>query len=226
MKYILLLLMLSGHLKANERTFRTLFLNGFKQKMSEYYVYDGENSVKAKFPRMNFSAVYKLKGKGAKIWLVKAPVSDPKLLPKGSPVVTIPGGVKDFYLLLSHDKANSVLPMKMKVVNAGKDKLGRGEMMWFNLTQKPVVGNVGERKLRLPAKKSAMVKEPRRGKGNFVVELYFKVAGDERVHPLTESNWRHDPRCRTLVFVMNNGNRRAPRIKAFSDFRSSVKDKK
>lgn len=45
------------------------------------------------------------------------------------------------------------------------------------------------------------------------------VPNDDRTHPLIESQWRHDPRSRSVVFVFDEGRRRAPRVMSFSDFR-------
>jgi hypothetical protein len=48
------------------------------------------------------------------------------------------------------------------------------------------------------------------------VEIYFRVPNDERTHPLIESQWRHDPRSRSIVFVYDEGKRRVPKISSFS----------
>jgi hypothetical protein len=104
-------------------------------------------------------------------------------------------------------------------VNANYDRVGRGDMLWFNLTPKHLVGKIGRSSLNLPAKKSSLVKEPARERGNYPVEIYFRVPGDDRTHPLIESQWRHDPRSRSIVFVYDEGKRRAPRVQSFSDFR-------
>ena len=111
----------------------------------------------------------------------------------------------------------------MQTVNANYDKIGRGDMLWFNLTSKHLVGRLGKSWLKLPPKDSALVEEPINESGNYPVEIYFRVPNDERRHPLIESQWRHDPRARSIVFVFNEGKRRAPRIQAFSDFRMPEK---
>jgi hypothetical protein len=53
----------------------------------------------------------------------------------------------------------------------------------------------------------------------YPVEVYFLIKGDDYIHPLCETQWRHDPRSRALVFVMPDKSRRAPRIFSFSDYR-------
>jgi hypothetical protein len=227
MKFILLFLFLSSFLYAQEpqRTCRTLFLNGPQRAVSTYYIFDGKQSIEVKFPRLSLSPVYEFNPAAKKLWLVTKPVADPENIPVGTPVAIIPAGALDIYLLIVRDPANKVLPIRMQVVNANQDRIGRGEMLWFNLTKKPLIGKIGKEKLKLPGKKSSLVKEPLRGKGSYPVEIYFRVPGDDRTHPLIESQWRHDPRSRSIVFVFNEGKRRAPRIQSFSDFRMPEKKK-
>ncbi len=169
--------------------------------------------------------MYKLRSGDIKVWLLTSPVGKPEEVPKGAPSAIIPAGSQDFYLLMSRDPSNTVVPLRMQVVNANYDKIGRGEMLWFNLTSKHLAGNIGRSSLELPAKKSALVKAPALGRGGYPIEIYFRVPNDERTHPLIESQWRHDPRSRSIVFVFDEGKRRAPRIQAFSDFRMPEKKK-
>jgi hypothetical protein len=110
------------------------------------------------------------------------------------------------------------------IVDANYDRIRLGEMLWFNLTPKHLAGKIGNASLKLPPAASAIIKEPARESVNYPVEIYFKVPNDERTHPLIESQWRHDPRSRSIVFVYDEGKRRAPRISSFSDFRMPEKN--
>lgn len=228
-KFILFFLFLTPLLNAQEergRTCRTLFLNGPQQAAATYYLFDGKQSVKVEFPRLSLSPVYKLRSGDIKFWLLTEPVIDPEtVIPEGTPSVIIPAATTDFYLLIARDPTNKTLPLRMQVVNANHSRFGRGDMLWFNLTPKYVFGKIGKRDIKLLSKKSLIVKEPIRGKGSYLVELYFHVSGDKRTHPLTESKWRHDPRSRSIVFIFDEGKRRAPKIQSFSDFRMPEKKK-
>ncbi|MFK7849428.1 MAG: hypothetical protein AB8D78_00490 [Akkermansiaceae bacterium] len=226
MRFILLVLFLAPLLSAQERkrTCRTLFLNGPQQPESKYYLFDGASSQEIKLPRLSLSPVYDLRPGDVKLWLLTSPVLEVEEIPKDSPSVIIPAGIYDFYLIFGQDPANKTLPLRMQVVNANQERIGRGDMLWFNLTSKAIAGKVGKSQLKLPAKKTALVKEPARERGNYPVEIYFRVPNDDRTHPLIESQWRHDPRTRSIVFVFDEGNRRAPRIRSFSDFRTPKGD--
>ncbi len=200
-------------------TCRILFLNAPQQALSKYYLFDGQNSQEVALPRLSFSPVYKLRPGDIKLWLLTSPVGKPEEIPPGSPEVMVGAATKDLYLLITSDPANKVLPRRMQMVNANYDKIGLGEMLWINLTSKHLAGKIGKSPLHLGPNDSALVREPSNSPGDYPVEIYFRVPNDERTHPLVESQWRHDPRSRSVVFVFDEGRRRAPRIMAFSDFR-------
>lgn len=226
MKIIILFLSLATVLTAQEsaHTARILFLNGSQAAADgTYYLFDGQETQEVELPRFSLSPVYDLRPGDLKLWLLKKPVADAENLPEGAPFVLVPAGVTDFYLICTTDPENKVIPVRMRLVNANPDKIGRGEMLWFNLTAKALAGKVGSRDLRLGPQTTLLVKEPATGNENYPIELYFKVEGDDRTHPLIEGQWRHDPRTRSIVFVYDEGKRRAPRIMSFSDFREPKK---
>jgi hypothetical protein len=223
MRFTLLVLFLATFLNAeeSEHTCRTLFLNGPQQQERDYYLFDGVSSQKIELPRLNLSPVYKVRRGQIKIWLLTAPVRKLEEIPEGAPSETVPAGVSDFYLLIVRDPSNAALPVRMQVVNANYDRLRLGEMLWFNLTAKHLAGKLGKAPLNLGPNTSALIGKPASSAADYPVEIYFRVPGDERTHPLIESQWYHDPRSRSVVFVYDEGKRRAPRIRAFSDFRKA-----
>lgn len=225
MKLIALLLFLAPILSAQEsgHTCRTLFLNAPQQDTGKYYLFDGQKSQEVTLPRLSFSPVYKLRPGDIQVWLLKSPVSKLEDIPQGSPSVMVGEAIKDLYLLIINDPSNSVMPLRMQMVNANYDKIGLGEMLWINLTQKHLAGKIGKSSLKLAPNATAMVSSPASSPEDYPVEIYFRVPDDDRTHPLIESQWRHDPRSRSVVFVFDEGRRRAPRIMSFSDFRTLEK---
>lgn len=223
MRIILLLLSLAFAsilaAQTSVRTCRILFPNSPQQPAGNYYLFDGQSCQEVTLPRLSFSPVYKLRPGDAKIWLLTSPIDKPEQIPPGSPEVTVGAAIRDFYMFISTDPDNRVLPLRMRVVNANYDQIRLGEMLWFNLTPKHLAGTIGRSSLNLAPNASALVKEPKAAAGDYPVEIYFRVPNDDRIHPLIESQWHHDPRSRSVVFVYDEGRRRAPRIMAFSDFR-------
>lgn len=207
------------------RTCRIVFLNRPASAPKTLYLFDGEEIREVELPRMNLSPVYKLPDGNLNLRFFLTPPTDLKKIPEDTPSVKMPEATKDLYLILTSNPQNKVAPINVQAVSADSTKLSRGEMLWFNLTEKRVGGKVGSEKLDIKPRTRERVAEPRRGVGDYPVELYFTIKGDKHVHPLCESRWRHDPRSRSLVFISNNGKRRAPRIFSFSDFRMPEKKK-
>ncbi len=121
--------------KPKDHTCRILFLSGPGSAPDKIHLFDGASSIEVDLPRMNFSQVYKLRP-GA-LRLLPSPLDDPEKLPSGAPTATVSENITDFYLLVTSDPTNPVVPMRMQIINAGANKLKRGQMLWFNLTKKP-----------------------------------------------------------------------------------------
>ncbi len=207
------------------RTCRIVFLNRQANAPKQLYLFDGTEVREVKLPRMNLSPVYKLPDGNLNLRFFLREPADLENVEPGAPSVKMPEATKDIYLLVTSDPENKVAPIKVQAVSADSAQLSRGQMLWFNLTQKRVGGKVGSEKLDMQPQTGKRVAEPRKDKGDYLVELYFTVKGDEHVHPICVSRWRHDPRSRSLVFIANEGKRRAPIIFSFSDFRMPEKKK-
>ena len=205
------------------RTCRILFLDRPANAPKTLYLFDGEKVRQVELPRLNLSPVYALPDGNLNLrFFLNAP-TDLRNMPEGAPTAKIAEAIKDVYLILTSNPKIEVAPINIQVVGADSTHLSRGQMLWFNLTDKRVGGKVGTEKLDLKPLGRERVGEPRQGVGDYPVELYFVIEGDAHMHPLCETQWRHDPRSRSLVFIARNGNRRAPRIYSVSDFRPPEK---
>ncbi len=210
--------------QANEvRTCRILVLSKPKSVPDTLHLFDGLKSQEVELPYMNLSKVYNIAPGPVTLRMLSSPVIDPKSIPSAAPSVVVPVSTKHIYLLLTVDLSNKVAPVKMAIIDANYDKIGKGEMLWFNLTKNTVAGKIGSRNLNVKPGGRALVKEPARGSEDYPVELYFRVPGDDFIHPLCENRWRHNPSSRSISFIVADGNRRAPKIRTFSDFRLEPK---
>jgi hypothetical protein len=218
---LLILVALTDGISA--RSCRIVFLDRPANAPKNLHLFDGTEIREVELPRLNLSAVYELPDGNLNLRFFLTAPTDLEKIPEGAPSAKITETTKDVYLLLTSNPANEVAPVNVQSVSADSANLSRGQMLWFNLTDKRVGGKVGSETLDIKPLTSARVGEPRLGNGDYPVELYFTIEGDAHLHPLCESRWRHDPRSRSLVFVARNGNRRAPRIYSFSDFREPKK---
>ncbi len=227
MKHLLLLLLLptvAFAQKAPERTCRVLFLDGPDDAPEKLQLFDGVKCREIDLPRMNFSKVYRLPAGPLNLRLLASIPADPAKLPAGAPAATVAEGVLDFYLLLSSDPANTVAPVRMQVINAGADKLKPGQMLWFNLTKNTVGGSLGSENLLIRPNARVTVDAPARGDGDYPVKLAFQLPGNKQLYPLCETKWRHDPRSRSLAFIIAENGVRSPRVLVFPDFREPPSD--
>ena len=205
--------------EAPAHTCRIVFLDRPDDAPRTLYLFDGATSREVELPGMNLSPVYKLPPGALNLRLLATPASDPKTISPDAPAVLVPEASTDFYLLVTSDRKNPVAPVRLNVINADETSLGRGQMLWFNLTDKAIAGTVGKEKITLKPGARELMREPHSGKGDYPVDLYFRIKGDDFIHPLCETQWHHDPRSRALVFIMPESDRRVPRLIAFSDFR-------
>ncbi len=224
MKLLLLLLLLVpsatfAQQKAAKHTCRVLFFEGPEAAPEKLQLFDGSISREVDLPRMNFSKVYQLPPGPLALSLLTAPLTDPTKLPPGAPGVLLAEEVTDFYLLVTSDPTNTVVPVRMQIINAGADKLRAGQMMWFNLTKNTVGGTIGSEKLVIQPNARVTLDAPAKGNQDYPVNLTFRMPDNERLYPLCETRWRHDPRSRSVVFINTEPGVRSPRVMVFPDYR-------
>lgn len=204
---------------AKERTCRILFLEGPDSAPGVLHLFDGTQAQEVELPRMNLSPVYQLPAGKLTLTLLPAAPADPANLPAGAPSVNIPDSVPDFYLLLTSDPSNAIAPVRMQVINAAADRLKRGQMLWFNLTNLEVGGRVGSEKLLAPPRSTVTLNPPASGARNYPVDLAYRMPDKETVYPICETQWLHDPRSRSLAFIFAKPGVRTPRVLVFPDYR-------
>ena len=218
---LLLPIAASAQNRSAKHTCRILFFDAPSDAPNTLYLFDGKDTREVELSRMNFSPVYELPAGQLNLRLLADPPEDPRTIPAGAPAVMVPETVVDFYLLISSDPDNGVVPVRMQVIDASFDKAKPGQMMWFNLTPNTIGGNVGDRRLVVRPKSSTVLDAPIPSAGEYPIQLFFQIPDDERMHPLTSTSWGHDPRTRNIIFINAAPNSRTPRVRGFTDFRSS-----
>jgi len=206
--------------EAASRTCRILFLKAPDGAPRALYLFDGIRTQEVELPRMNFSEVYQIAPGAVTLWLLPEPPAEPGKVNPGAPSVKVGAGLSDCYLLVASDPSNPVVPVRMSVVDAGSDHFKNGQMLWFNLSDKIVGGVLGKRRLSLEPNARAIVDAPASAREDYKVNLAFVIQGDEAIHPLCETKWRHDPLSRTVMFVIGEPGHRAPRVLGFPDRRT------
>lgn len=203
------------------RTCRILFLNPLSDAPAKLFLFDGVTSQEVELPEMNFSPVYKIAEGDTNIHLLPRSVLKPEGIPVGAPSGKLSTAIQDFYIVVSSDPGNKVVPVKFQIIDAGSQKFKKGQMMWYNLTDNAVGGNLGSQKLAIKGQSRAIIDAPARGEEAFDVNLSYVISGSAQFHPICQTKWFHDPRSRMVMFVYGGAQNTAPEIAGFKDFRSA-----
>lgn len=223
---ILLLLTLTAHAaEKSARTCRILFLNASGDAPQSLHLFDGLQSREVELPRMNFSPVYPIRPGALTLALLPSPPAPDGSIPADAPKATLAESVTDFYLIVSSDPANKIAPVRMRVINADAAHFKRGQMLWYNLTENRIGGLLGSRKLLLNPQSRLILDAPATGMQDYRVNIHFLTPGKQRPEPLCETSWTHDPRSRSVFFVISPDGSPIPRILGFPDFRTQDETK-
>jgi hypothetical protein len=203
------------------RTCRILFLNAADDAPETLQLFDGRASQEVELPRMNLSPLYQLPAGPLVIRMLHSAPATPEEIDPAAPKVAVAEGVTDFYLLVSSDPSNPVVPVKLQVIDADASKFRKGQMLWFNLTPNRIGGRVGTENLAMAGNSKTILSAPASKNEDYSVNLSFRMPGKDQLYPLCETKWLHDTRSRTVLFVVAQEGVRTPRVLGFPDFREA-----
>lgn len=205
-------------LHANPRSCRLVFPERPQSAPKIAYLFDGSKSQGVSLPSMNLSEVIELPGGELAIAMLASAISDPELLPPQAPVLKIPEGVMDFYIIITPDPENKILPIKMNLVDTGGGKLKAGETLWYNFTGHRIAAKLGSAQMTVDPQGRTISKDPMPASGYYVAQFAFQANGKGAYAPITEQSWWHDAKSKHLGFMYNTGGK-LPKIYFFRDFR-------
>jgi hypothetical protein len=217
-----LLLTVANAQPPSTRTCRLLFLGASDRDPNQLHLYDGTTTREVELPRMNFSKTYALPSGALTLRMLAEPPSQGKPLDPSSPSVKVPEEIGDFYLLVSPDPSNQVLPVRLQVINASSGHFKTGQMLWFNLTGNQVGGKVGDQRLVIEGNSKVILEAPAKGNEDYPVNLDYRMVGNDHLYPLCETRWAHNPAARTVFFIFQEAGIRTPRIIGFPDHRDDA----
>ena len=203
------------------RSCRIIFLKAPEDAPQTLQLFDGTTSQEVELPQMNLSRVYPIAPGAINLRLLREVPVKPEEINPAAPGAKVAAEITDFYLLVASDPTNPVAPVRMSVINAGQDVFKNGQMLWFNLSDKSVGGQIGKQRLSIAANARSILDAPAGESQDYNVNLAFYMPGDEKLHPLCETKWHHDPGSRTVLFLINEPGSRTPRVLGFPDRRES-----
>ena len=205
-------------LQAKPRSCRIVFPERPQGAPITAYLFDGAKSQSVSLPSMNLSEVIELPSGELTIAMITSAISDPELLPPQAPVLKIPELVMDFYIIITPDPENKVLPVKMNLVDTGAGKLKPGETLWYNFTGHRIAAKLGGADMKIDPQGRTITKDPIPASGYYVARFAFQEDGKGAYAPITEQSWWHDANSKHLGFMYNSGGK-LPKIYYFRDFR-------
>jgi hypothetical protein len=217
--------LLAGAFPAYARTCRIIYPDRPQSSPKLAHLFDGSKSREVTLPSMNFSEVIRLPNGEISIALTTDEIVNPELLPSNAPKLRIPEKVNDFYIILTPDPDNSYLPVTMNLADAGEGKIRSGETLWFNYTAHRIVAKLGDAEMSVDPKGRSISKAPAKESGYYAAQFAYQVQGEGPLARITEQNWWHDSKSRSVAFIIETGGR-LPRIFAFRDFREAIEPAK
>ena len=206
-----------------KRTCRILFLMAPEDAPQTLHLFDGSSSQEVELPRMNLSMVYQLAPGDISLRLLPGAAVKGVAIDPAAPGVKVAADLTDFYLLVASDPSNKIAPVRISVINAGQSVYRNGQMLFFNLSNQTVGGQLGSQKLSIAPNARSVVDAPASSRGDYPVDLAHHAPGETKLYPICETKWQHDPTKRTLLFIANEPGTRTPRVMGFSDRREPEK---
>lgn len=152
-------------------------------------------------PRHNFTKSFDLHNGKLKLSFLPSLLAEDAELPEAAPSVTIPKKWEKVLLLVFQDPSNSVMPIRVKALNASDDVFGPGELLFINYSQISIFGLIGEQKLLVHPKQMKVVSAPIAKMGEYQVKLDSVEDDIESRRWLMRQTWRHHPNVRRVVFA-------------------------
>lgn len=199
------------------RTCRVLMLGERGTVPAPLYLHDGKSAREVEVPRMNLSVPYVMPPGALTLRLLTAIPTEGQPVNPAAPTAAVAEDIGSFYLLVTADPANKSVPVRMQVIDATAERFKSGQMLWYNLTATDVGGEVGKQKVAIKARSKAITDPPASAAEDYNVKLVYRPGKDNTTQPICETRWQHDPRARTVLFVVNEPGTPIPRIFAFPD---------
>jgi hypothetical protein len=171
----------------------------------------GQKFLDIELPQRNFSPVVELPA-GELVVGVLASKPAAAELPPGAPSFKIPETWTDCILLFFHDPTNKLFPAKVIPVNASGANFPLGHTLIFNVSPATIQAKFGTESVRVAPGKSATVKEPRSGSGEYLIAIDCAYPGDKEPTALARSTWQHEKGARQVLFVTPMQGQKLPRV--------------
>lgn len=187
----------------DKRLVKVMFYGAPAGAADKAYVYQrGGDPQEVTLDKYNFSDSIELKKETAQIAFLPHMLSEDEPVPTGAPVVKVPPSWNRILILVSEDKGNKVMPIKMLPINASQGAFGSGEVAFMNFSEMTVFGKVGDKKLVSKPRSKEVVKSPASSMETYMVVLDTYKDSIEKRRRLVQQKCQFNPAARVLTLVL------------------------
>jgi hypothetical protein len=176
--------------------------------------------IDLKLPKRHLSDPIDLDSGKTVIFVIPQRPSGPDI-PLGAPQFTIPETWTSCILLFFYDAENKLFPARIIPVNTSSADFPMGNTLIYNLSTAAVSAKLGTEFVRVFPGKSAVVKPPRSGSGDYPVDIDCAFPGDKQPTALSRSSWHHEANARQFLFIVPQAESKVPRVWGVLDHNES-----
>jgi len=186
-----------------ERPLRLLYFQAPADAPEDAFIFAGGKVVaETELPRHNFSNDIEIPKGDTVLHFLPQPLEEGSEVPQGAPRVKIPAGWQKVLLLIAADKGNSILPIRVKAINASDSAFGPGSIYMMNLSKIRVAGMVGDKKLDLRPNSIEILKNPISGNGFYPTKLYSVATSGAQPQRFIKQMWEKSDTTRQVLFIL------------------------
>lgn len=194
--------MIVGSVSA-ERVARIMYYGASKAAPKTAFAYDEKGASQAvELSRHHFSDSFEIPSGDIVLQFVSKELSDDQLMPEAAPRLKIPKEWKKVLIMVSEDLENAVFPITLNAIDASDDVFGPGELLFINFSEIGIFGMIGDKKLVLKPKTTALISSPASKKEDYYVQLDSVEGTIETRRWFLRQRWRHQPEQRYVAFVI------------------------
>jgi hypothetical protein len=186
-----------------ERVARIMYYGASKAAPKTAVAYDENGGSQAvELNPHHFSDSVEIPSGDIVLHFVSKELSDDQLIPEAAPRLKIPKEWKKVLIMVSEDLENAVFPISLNAIDASDDVFGPGEILFINFSEIGIFGMIGDKKLVLKPKTTALISNPASKKEDYYVQLDSVEGTIDTRRWFLRQRWRHQPEQRYVAFVI------------------------
>lgn len=194
------------------RKARAIFIQPGEQALEKAMLFTGSEYAEIELPQRNLSAEVDLPDGDLVLAVLPSKLVGDAKVPADAPIVKIPEAWSRCLLLFFPDPTNKTFPARVIPVNASTADFPNGHTLIYNVTRAAIMAKFGEQVVKVMPGKSASVKPPIAGFGDYLVAIDCAFPGDTKPTAICRSTWQHDPSARQIMLVTPAPGYKVPRV--------------